>query len=243
MVPAARRGPDDMVPAARKGPHVIVDSLDDVELDDESRHHLSRVRRLRAGDPLTVSDGRGRWADACWTGDALELSGPPVEVSRPSVVVAVAFSLVKGGRPELVVQKLTELGVDRIVPFVSERSVVRWDEVRGARHHARLHRVAREAAQQSKRIWLPEIEPVTSFSDLAGRPGSVAADLAGAPLLGVPELVLIGPEGGWSDSERSVRLPTVGLGDTVLRAETAALAVGTLLCALRGGRVAPVDTT
>ncbi len=229
-----------MLPITSKGPHVIVASLDVVELDDETVHHLTRVRRLRLGDPITVSDGRGRWAEGRWAGQTVELTGPPVEVARPTVTVSVAFSLVKGGRPELVVQKLTELGVDRIVPFVSERSVVRWDEVRGTRHHARLTRVAREAAQQSKRIWLPEVEPVTSFADLAGRAGAVVADLVGGPLTGVPELVLVGPEGGWSEVEREAGLSSVNLGDTVLRAETAAIVVGALVCALRGGRVAAV---
>ena len=70
-------------------------------------------------------------------------------------------------RPELVVQKLTEIGVDHIVPFVADRSIVRWDPDKAAHHHARLQKVAREAAMQSRRAWLPEVAEVTNFGAVA----------------------------------------------------------------------------
>ena len=69
----------------------------------------------------------------------------------------MAFAPVKGERPEWVVQKLTELGIDRIVPLFSERSVVRWSGARGQATVERLRRVAREAAAQCRRVWLPEV--------------------------------------------------------------------------------------
>ena len=78
------------------------------------------------------------------------------EASEPGLTVA--FAPTKGERPEWVVQKLTELGVDRIVPLISERSVVRWAGERGAGAVERLRRVAREAAAQSRRVWLPDVE-------------------------------------------------------------------------------------
>jgi len=138
-----------------------------------------------------------------------------------------------------VVQKLTELGVDRIVAFVAERSVVRWDDAKGTRQAERLDRIAREAAMQSRRTWLAVVEPVTSFADVVARPGAVAADRGGAPPSLESPFVLIGPEGGWSDAER-LRLPAlVELGPTVLRAETAAIAAATLFTALRAGLVDP----
>ena len=157
----------------------------------------------------------------------------------PTPPIAVAFALVKGERPELIVQKLTEVGVDRIVPFLADRSVVRWDDARAERHHQRLLRVAREAAMQCRRTWWPEVAETSRFDVVAALPGAVAAERGGpAPSLDHP-VVLVGPEGGWSDDERD-RLPgSVGLGPTVLRAETAAIAAGVVLAALRSGAVGP----
>lgn len=219
------------------GPHVLVDDVAEPVLADEDRHHLERVLRLRPGDPLTVGDGAGRWC-ACRLGDEPEPMGEVVEEPAPDPSVGVAFALVKGGRPELVVQKLTEIGVDRIVPFVAERSVVRWDDEKAARNVARLRRVAREAVMQSRRAWLPDVEGVASFSELAAEPSAVMADRQGVALGPDPRLVLVGPEGGWSEAERRSSLPRVALGPTVLRAETASIAAGVLACALRDGRVA-----
>jgi 16S rRNA (uracil1498-N3)-methyltransferase len=183
---------------------------------------------------VTVSDGRGRWR-ACRfaSGARLEVDGPVVAEPSPSPPLTVAFALVKGERPEWVVQKLTEVGVDAIVPFVAERSVVRWDDAKAARNHDRLRQIAREASMQSRRVWLPTVEPVTTFADLALRAGVAMAERGGAaPSLEHPA-VLVGPEGGWSEAERGCGLATVGLGSSVLRAETAAIAAGVLLAAAR----------
>jgi 16S rRNA (uracil1498-N3)-methyltransferase len=217
------------------GPHVFVADLEAPELADEDRHHLQRVLRLGAGDPLTVSDGAGAWRP-CRFGDALEPTGPVEREVAPAVAVTIGFALVKGDRPELVVQKLTELGVDRIVPFVAERSVVRWDPARAARHLSRLRRVAREAAMQSHRAFLPEVADLAPLADLFGA-GAVRAERDGPPPEDPARPVLVGPEGGWTDRERALTDESVGLGDHVLRVETAAIAAGVLLTALRGGRV------
>lgn len=221
------------------GPFAFVTDLDVPVLADDDHHHLARARRLRDGDPLVLGDGAGRWRAARFAGDRPE----PVEEARwaprPAPAISVAFALVKGARPELAVQKLTELGVDRILPFVAARSVVRWDAARSSHAEARLARVAREAAQQSRRAWLPEVTPVASFAAVAALPGACRADRGGGPVdLALP-LVLTGPEGGWDDDERAAGLPVVGLADGVLRAETAAIAAGALLAALRSGLVAP----
>jgi 16S rRNA (uracil1498-N3)-methyltransferase len=140
--------------------------------------------------------------------------------------------LTKGDKPELVVQKLTELGVDRIVPFFAERSVVRWDEARAQRNLERLRRVAREAAMQSRRLTLPALTDVASVASI-GAQGFVRADRGGAPLSLRSPSIAIGPEGGWSDDERTSMPDSVGLADTVLRAETAAIAAAAVLGALR----------
>jgi 16S rRNA (uracil1498-N3)-methyltransferase len=132
-----------------------------------------------------------------------------------------------------VVQKLTELGVDRIVPFRAERSVVVWDEGRAAKAVTRLRQVARAAAMQCHRPWLPEVAPVASLADLAATAGVAVAERGGPPLDPGTTTVLVGPEGGWSEEERVFGLPPVGLGVHVLRAETAAITAGVLLTARR----------
>lgn len=219
------------------GPLVFVEDLGAPVLADDDHHHLARSRRLRSGDPLIVADGSGWWRRARFAGLEPELAGAPVAEPEPPFPVAVGFALVKGERPELVVQKLTELGVDRICPFTAARSVVRWDADRQAGAAARLDRVAREAAMQSRRARIPVVEPMSTFAALAAEPGACRADRGGvAPSVDWP-LVLVGPEGGWDDSERDAALPVVALGTGVLRAETAAITAGALLTALRAGLV------
>lgn len=151
----------------------------------------------------------------------------------------MAFAVVKGQRPEWAVQKLTEIGVDRIVPLLSARSVVRWPTGEAGGHVARLRRVAREAAMQSRRVWLPVVGGVTPFEAMAAEPGAALAHPgAGPPALDHPA-VLVGPEGGWDDAELAAAPALVGLGPSVLRTETAALVAGALLCALRAGVITP----
>jgi 16S rRNA (uracil1498-N3)-methyltransferase len=217
---------------------VFVDDLDSPALSDADEHHLRRVLRVRDGDELTIADGTGRWRRARAGAEIEPLSANCVEpVAAPEI--AVAFAVVKGDRPEFIVQKLTELGVDRVVPFVAARSVVRWEPDKAERNIMRLRRVAREAAMQCRRARLPLVEPLARFDDVIAREGAAIADLDGeVPTLAHPTLV-IGPEGGWTDDERVAARARVGLAPHVLRAETAAIAAGALLTALRGGVVAP----
>jgi len=222
---------------------------------DADVRHLLDVLRLRAGELVAVSDGAGRWApcrvapDAPARGsrraDAMSLlvpDGPVVSEPRVGPEVTVAFAPTKGDRPEWVVQKLTELGVDRVVPLRTARSVVRWEGERGDKQVERLRRVAREASAQCRRVWLPEVSEVCrleALGDIAGVE-PVRADPGGrSPGLDRP-VIAVGPEGGWDDDERASVTRSVGLGPTVLRAETAAVVAGALLCALRCSLVLPL---
>lgn len=222
-------------PDGRGGPHAFVDDVEDPVLSADDRHHLSRVLRLRDGDALTVCDAAGRWRPASF-GDRLVASGDVVEVPPPAREVAVGFALIKSGRPELVVQKLTELGVDRIMLLSAERSVVMWDEGKAAVQLNRLTRVVREAGMQSRRVRLPVLEPLRQASVVARDPTVAMAEPGGSGLDGDVGVLLIGPEGGWTEAELGDRR-RVGLGSTVLRAETAAIAAGALMVAIRDARV------
>lgn len=214
--------------------------LDDPVLDDDDRHHLARVLRLRTGEVVTVADGRGRWRRCLLgPGGRLDPDGDVAHEPQPDPPLTVAFALTKGERPELAVQKLTELGVDRIVPFLASRSVAVWEGERALRHLTRLRRVAREAAVQSRRARLPEVSDLLPLVSLLEEPGAVLADPSGQPPSLAGPTVVVGPEGGFTAEERSLARGTVRLGPNVLRAETAAMVAGALLVALREGLARP----
>jgi len=241
------RGPAT-VPAVAQ---VFVADLDSLALSREDAHHLSKSLRVRTGETVLAADGRGHWRPCRYTGatgnadeaELLEADGPAQFEAAPAVAVTVGFVPVKGERPEWVVQKLTELGVDRIVVLRSARGVVRWEGDRARAALDRLRRVASQASAQSRRAWLPRVDGVLSLpelaEDLAPEPLALA-DPGGKPPNGQVTAIAIGPEGGWDHGEGefpgAIRL---GLGPTVQRAETAAVSSATLLCALRDGTLRP----
>jgi 16S rRNA (uracil1498-N3)-methyltransferase len=231
--------------------HLFADAIDDeIVVEGGDGHHLARVRRVRVGEHVTVADPDGAWRQyvvGAVRGGALSLEavGPARVEPRLAPRLCVAFALTKGAKPEVVVRQLTELGVDALMPVIGERSVARRDEAGEAVLVERLERVAREASMQSRRARLPEVVPPSPLLDLAGRPGLLIADRAGAlasPADAPPEgwTVLVGPEGGLSPAELAAlaEAPRVGVGSHVLRAETAAVAVASLLTAARGTRSA-----
>lgn len=221
----------------RSLPFVLVDDLDDPVLGDADHHHLARVRRLRPGAPVTVGDGAGRYRLARFD-RRCEPAGPVETVPARARPLAVAFALTKGDKPEAVVQALTEVGIDRIVPFVGDRTVVRWDEAKAGRNAERLRAVAREAAMQAHRPWLPEIGAVATFAQVAALPGAALAH-PDAPVAAERDpsitTILVGPEGGWSPEEEAAVGLRIGLGPHVLRASTAAVVAGALLTFTLGG--------
>ncbi|HEX7097435.1 MAG TPA: RsmE family RNA methyltransferase [Acidimicrobiales bacterium] len=219
-------------------PLVFVDDLAAPRLTDDDAHHLRRVLRVRDQDVVTLADGNGRWCAARLGAGLTPLVDGDVCIEpEPAPPITIAFALVKGDRPETIVQKLTELGVDRIVPFVAARSVVRWDDDKARRNVERLRKVAREAAMQCRRARLPVIDAVATFDELVREVPFALADFdGGEPSLDFPAIA-IGPEGGWSDDERA-QVPTrVVLSAHVLRTETAAMTAGALLASLRSATV------
>jgi 16S rRNA (uracil1498-N3)-methyltransferase len=192
------------------------------------------VLRLRPGEIVVASDGLGAWRPCRYTGAFpwLEAAGDAGHVPRPVRDVTVAFAPVKGDRPEWVVQKLVEIGVDRVVVLRAARSVVIWEGARADRAVERLSKVAALAAAQSRRAWIPAVEGVTSVVDFARARPVVLAQRGGDPVE-VGPAICVGPEGGWTEEELASSTGLVGLGEGVLRAETAAIVAGALVCALR----------
>ncbi|MGA1358127.1 MAG: RsmE family RNA methyltransferase [Ilumatobacteraceae bacterium] len=223
-----------MNPALRDSvAHVFVDDVGLPELADHDEHHLSRVLRLRDGERVTVCDGKGSWRECVWSAGNLSPIGEVIVEATRANRVGVAFVPVKGDRNEWAVQKLTEIGVDDIVVLsATRRSVVRWTNE--AKQMQKLRLVAREAAMQSRRTFLPSVEGLVALDEVMRRSGAAVAD-PDAPSRpgGDVTLVAIGPEGGFDEDEISPSAARVSLGDTILRAETATLVAATLLVARR----------
>lgn len=220
---------------------MFVESIEAPVVADDDLHHLFRVLRLRDGESVTLSDGRGSWRAATVAGASLAMYSD-VESTVDETPCEVAAAIPKGDRLEWMVQKLTEVGATRIILVDTLRSVVRWDSTRAARQVERLRRVVRDAASQSRRCWLPAIEGPVPVGEVFGVSGALLADPAGTPFavastVSVTGPVIVGPEGGFDRSELDAAdragCSRVSLGDTVLRVETAAVVAAVLL---RAGR-------
>ena len=224
-------------------------SGDTVTLTGAEAHHAATVRRVRIGEEVTIGDGRGAWL----IGTVASVAPREVVVgirertdaSRPRPRVVLVQALAKGDRDELAVQAATELGVDEIVPWQAARSVSRWDAAKAAKGRARWATIAREAAKQAHRAWLPEVgELVTTRRLLARASGQDAAGEGESRVLVLEPtaaerlselvvdpsderdiLLVVGPEGGIAADEleafSAAGAELVRLGDTVLRTSTA----------------------
>jgi 16S rRNA (uracil1498-N3)-methyltransferase len=209
----------------RAAAHVLIDDVSVPVLDEQSDHHVFRVLRVSDGEIVTVTDGSGGWRVCRAAGAAIEPDGEEQFEPAPANPLTIAFTVPKQDRPEWIVQKLTEIGVDRIVVLHAERSVVRWDAERATKHLVKLVRVAREAIQQSRQVWLPQIEgPVAAIEFV---PDAVVAEPGGRAVQAADRVIAVGPEGGWSPAELVAAADQVSLGGTVLRVETAALVAAT----------------
>lgn len=223
-----------------------LDTGREVTLGGEDARYLTRVLRLAPGAPLVLFDGRGgEYAgEIAGTAGRREVtvrvgSHRPVE-RESSLPVTVAQGISRGERMDHVVQKCTELGIDRLVPLACERGVVRLDERRAEARREHWQRIAAEACRQCGRNRLPAIAPVTAIEDWLAAPAAgtcvVLAPEAGQRLADLPRpdgrlTLLIGPEGGLTEQEslaaRDAGFRPLRLGPRILRTETAAVAAVT----------------
>ncbi len=207
--------------------------------------HIRRVLRLKVGDRLVVFDGSSK-----------EYAGVIVEETPSSVVIkleevlspqrespleiTLAQSLLKGEKMEYLIQKATELGVRRIVPFFSSRSIPLLDKSKRLRRIHRWEKIAIEACKQCGRVAIPKVEPPQNYSEMLGMAGSEALRLIlrekqGQGLKEVLKefkggrkiFFIVGPEGGMTDEEVAeaggLGFIPITLGKRILRSETAGL--------------------
>jgi 16S rRNA (uracil1498-N3)-methyltransferase len=239
------------VPPARLGGATVTISGDE-------HLHLARVLRARPGDAVTLFDGAGgeveaRVARVGRTETELELGarrgGPGAGVAPPAPIVLLT-AVPRGGRMDLLVQKTSELGVARIVPVLTARSVARPE----AGRRARWEKIAREAARQCGRADVPAVDPPVELGAALALPDLPARRIvlwerpaepgARTPLRALvaepaPTALLVGPEGGFADAEveaaRAAGFVPVGLGRRILRVETAAIVAVALVEEANGG--------
>ena len=226
-----------MIERRRAAAHAFVIDVNAPFLNDDDFHHLAKVLRLRSGESVSVSDGRGSWRICTYEmSAALAIDDSVVHIETNLRSLTVAFSVTKNDKPDLVIQKLTELGIDHIVPIITERSIVRWDSDKGAKNQARWQKIAREAAMQSRSVFLPTIHEVypsiEKFVDTYG-PNIAVADPEGGALTTNISTLVIGPEGGFTHQEMDLMPQRVSLPGGILRAETAAVAAGVMLSHMR----------
>ncbi len=228
---------------------------DTVLITGEDVNHITRVLRLNTGDCITVSTGDStEYLVEITTTSKTAVTGKVVQtcsVNRePELKVTLVQGLPKGDKMDLIIQKGTELGVSRIIPVETKRSVVKLEGKKAEQRVARWQRIAEEAAKQCRRNLVPEIAPLTNWSAvLASLPEGVWAvvpwedeaqqslkkllQLTLAPTESKEVWVFIGPEGGIAPEEivacRSRGVVPVTLGPRILRTETAGLAVLTMI--------------
>lgn len=228
-------------------PHVFVDAADcdadRVTLRGDVAHHLLRVLRRQVGDDVSVADGTGAVRHvvirSIGTGEAQCEVVAKREVAPVHPRLRVVCGLLKHRKLDDVVQRLSELGVDEIVPAHTERSQVQLAGRRAQRARWRWQAVARAAAEQSRRARLPHVSQVTTwdhaFADV--RHGVVFWEEAVQPLHAVAfpaeaeqVTVGVGPEGGLTAEEvTTAGLPAVSLGRTILRTDTAGVVAPALV--------------
>jgi 16S rRNA (uracil1498-N3)-methyltransferase len=215
-------------------------------IDGPAAHYLLGVMRLKAGDPVLLFDNRsGEWlavvADAAKRSLTLRIERQTRPLERvPDLWLC--FAPVKKARLDWIVEKATELGVARLQPVITERTIV--ERVKSERIEAQII----EACEQCGRTALPELAPPVKLPQLlkdwpATRALLFADEAGGVPVADVaapaPAAILTGPEGGFTDRERHMLLAhaavrRIALGPRILRAETAALAAVSLWMAQHG---------
>ena len=238
--------------------HFVVDAATGAEiggnvvLTGSEAHHAAAVRRVRAGEQVTLGDGAGAWL----TGRCVRVEPTRVEVQvvdrevvpAPSPRITLVQALAKGDRDELAVQAATELGVDEIVPWQASRSVSRWAGPKQAKGRGRWQMIAREAAKQAHRAWIPAVAEMVSTKQLAARAAAsrlvvleptATRRLSSLELGGDRDVVLVvGPEGGVAPDELALfdeaGATIAARGDTVLRTSTAGPAALAVVSTLLG---------
>jgi len=217
-----------------------------VILDPCQIHHLSSVRRLKKGDRVVVFDGESQEYECVIDSIAKDKAELSVVKTRKAVPVkldlTLACALPKKVKMDYIIEKTVELGVDRIIPIKTERTIVEYSPEKAKEKLKRWQAIAIEASKQCGRIKLPQIEPISEFNKVVTQAKDYK--LAVIPYLGLDNkplkdifhdfrpasvIIFIGPEGDFSPREIKLAKENgcigASLGDLVLKVDTAAISV------------------
>lgn len=223
-------------------------------LGEEHQHYLRHVLRIRVGDAVTLFDGSG--SDYQGVVERLDARDLAVRIINRAAIagktcrLTLAQALPKGSKMDDIVEKATELGVDRVIPFLSSRSVPKWSVEKASDRVVRWRKIAIEAARRCRRPDIPPIEGVAAYDDMlrmAQRDNAFCRIIfweeGGLSIKSILHaengrradhlFLVIGPEGGFSreeiNSARDLGFVVASLGAQVLRVETASLVVLAIL--------------
>jgi 16S rRNA (uracil1498-N3)-methyltransferase len=252
-------------------PRIFLDSLpepgDTRTIDDSRSHYLKNVLRLKEGEEIVLSDGRGAECEAVVSysdGGRAELTIRTRATRKARAVpIILAQSLPKGDKMDAIIRQVVELGVRRIVPYRSARSIPRLSADKGAARVARWQRIAEESARQTGRAHIPQIDLILSFEALVRmslpegtcrlifweeeKEAGFREALRGIGETAAAYCLIVGPEGGLTADEvsqaREAGFRSVSLGRNVLKVETAAPAVVAMLQYEIGGLGAAAGET
>jgi 16S rRNA (uracil1498-N3)-methyltransferase len=225
-------------------------------LGEEARHAVA-VSRIRVGETLSIGNGRGLVVTGAVVEAGARLSieaADVILVPPPMPRLTLVQALAKGGRDELAIQAATELGVDAVIPWAAQRSIVRWDGPKALKGQQRWASIVREATKQSLRPWIPDVDDQLTTAQLARRAGSTRMLVlepsapVGLSSIGLTRLaagdderdlmLVVGPEGGVAPAELdalvSAGARAVRLGEAVLRTSTAGPAAIAVLNGILG---------
>lgn len=223
-----------------------------IELDGPEARHAATVKRLAVGEQVLLADGSGVVVHGVVSSvakDRLDVVVESLEHAPPAIPrVTLVQALAKADRDDQAIEAATELGVDVVVPWQAERSIVQWKGERGAKSLRKWEQVVRAAAKQSRRATVPVVEPLVDrralVSLIEGRRTLVLHEDADQTLSAlevddVEEVVLVvGPEGGIAPAEldafAAAGATTVRLGPHVLRSSSAGpAAIAVIMAATR----------
>lgn len=216
-----------------------------IQIQGPEAHHAVCVKRIRAGERVRLLDGAGSIAIGTLTQIVGSKSRPEITIQletivhhpKPAPAVEIWSALPKGVRLDRMIDQLSQIGISTYRPLVCDRSQRKPETIR----LEKLQRIAQEASKQCQRPWTLEFGEPISFAEALDQPGVILADASGSTFpdcqtnhaFSDPTVILIGPEGGWSDAERAkigaTSVPVYRFGSYILRIEAAACSAGSIV--------------
>ena len=220
---------------------------DNLLIAKEDLHHIKNVMRNKIGDQIECIYKEELYICKIESLDSqkVKIISKEEEKNELKTNITIAIALVKEQKMDIILQKLTELGVNRIIPLKMERSIIKLEEKKTEKKQQRWQTICKEASEQSKRNIIPKIEPIKTIKDLKQEQQDIKlicsttektnriTKIKKESLKGKTILCIIGPEGGITEKEeqelQSYGMEKISLGNRIMRVETAALYIASII--------------